>query len=121
MAAAARLNPFAFISDTGLRFGLLIVFTAAAAARRWIAIGLDWADPEQRVGHCLGERVGPAMDAPLATERLDAVQECLSIALPVIAPAVALAWISQTRVGWGGEPVRHEAKQWRLEACWLAT
>jgi len=32
-----------------------------------------------------------------------------------------LAWISQTRVGWGGEPVRHEAKQWRLEACWLAT
>src|SRR5215831_155754 len=67
-----RLNPFAFVSDTSLRFALLLVLIVVASGIYWIHVGGNWTytgiasnvvDPQEEFDACLqGSRViGPAM------------------------------------------------------------
>jgi Zn-dependent protease with chaperone function len=48
-----RLNPFAFASDTSLRFILLLVFVIAADIRRWFALAATEFDLGHKLSECL--------------------------------------------------------------------
>jgi hypothetical protein len=48
-----RLNPFAFASDTSLRFILLLVFVTAADIRRWIVLAATDFDFGHKLSECL--------------------------------------------------------------------
>jgi Zn-dependent protease with chaperone function len=48
-----RLNPFAFASDTSLRFILLLVFVIAADIRRWLALAATDFDFSHQLSECL--------------------------------------------------------------------
>jgi hypothetical protein len=48
-----RLNPFAFASDTSLRFILLLVFVIAADIRRWFALAATELDLGHKLSECL--------------------------------------------------------------------
>jgi Zn-dependent protease with chaperone function len=52
-AGRARLNPFAFVSDTGLRFALLVVLVACASGRRWFGIAFDVSDVGPQLEACM--------------------------------------------------------------------
>lgn len=53
-AGPARLNPFAFPSDTGIRFGLLVVLIACGSVQRWYGIATDVFDLAPRLRACMG-------------------------------------------------------------------
>ena len=56
----ARLDPFAFISDTSLRFALLLLVVGCADGRRWFGIATDFSDLASHVQTCMhGASVGP--------------------------------------------------------------
>jgi Zn-dependent protease with chaperone function len=68
----SRLNPFAFVSDTSLRFVLLLIFVISAGVMHWFYIGGNWTyigigamgrDPQADLDACLHgtPMVGPAM------------------------------------------------------------
>jgi Zn-dependent protease with chaperone function len=48
-----RLNPFAFASDTSLRFILLLVFVITADIRRWFALAATEFDFSHKLSECL--------------------------------------------------------------------
>jgi Zn-dependent protease with chaperone function len=62
-----RFNPFAFPSDTNLRFILLFVFVIAADIRRWHGLAVISLDLGQKVQECLGGAplIGRALLDPL--------------------------------------------------------
>ena len=73
-----RLNPFAFPSDTTLRFILLFVFVVAADIRRWHGVAVVGFDLGRRLDECLGGT--PLVGAALSD--LAKMQGCYGLLLP---------------------------------------
>lgn len=96
-----RLNPFAFVSDTGLRFALLLALVSAADVRRWYGIGQDWGGLAPQVEECMfgPSRItgGDLLDAKLWLT----LQPCIHITLAQqrVALALGLALLAVTTLG----------------------
>jgi Zn-dependent protease with chaperone function len=86
-----RLDPFAFASDTTLRFIFLFAFVIAAVIWRWHGIAVNSFDLGSRVQECLG---GATLIGLAALSDLAKAQECygrsLSYAIPMIVTGLLL-------------------------------
>ena len=83
----SRLNPFAFASDTTLRFILLFVFVIAADIRRWHGLAWTGFDLTQKLDECLNGAPMIGMAALLDPAKL---QECYRPLLFYEIPAIAI-------------------------------
>src|SRR5258705_9420460 len=82
-----RLNPFAFASDTAVRFILLFVFVIAADIQRWHGVAVSGFDLGTRLKECLD---GAPLISAAALLDLAKMQECSSL-LPSYEIPVILA------------------------------
>src|SRR5438093_11788402 len=89
-----RLNPFAFPSDTNLRFILLFVFVIAADIRRWYSMALLHADSARLLEECLG---GMPMIGRVLLDSAK-TQDCLGPLLLQMIPAIAIGLLLLTAV-----------------------
>ena len=85
-----RLNPFAFASDTSLRFVLLVVLVACASGRQWSSLGWDAFDLASRVRACMAGK--PMLSSALlfSDEVQHQLASCLSIMRAGILPPVPI-------------------------------
>jgi Zn-dependent protease with chaperone function len=79
IAHPPRLNPFAFVSDTGLRFGMLVVFVLAASILYWGDVAAYLTGLEQGLDGCLqGDSMFLQEMFAFEAERIHALFSCLS-------------------------------------------
>jgi Zn-dependent protease with chaperone function len=51
-----RLNPFSFVSDTGLRFVLLLILVVCGSIKQWFSVGLMIMNPRHKAEGCMTEK-----------------------------------------------------------------
>ena len=85
-----RLNPFAFASDTSLRFVLLVVLVVCASGRQWSSIGWDLFDLASRARACMAGK--PMLSSAMLSsdEGQHQLASCLSIMRAGILPPVPI-------------------------------
>jgi Zn-dependent protease with chaperone function len=88
-AGRPRLNPFAFVSDTSLRFVLLIVVVTCAAIERWQGIAIVWFGLGSSLTTCVGG--GPVLSTQMFTrERAPVWFGCFHAVVERTLPGVAI-------------------------------